>query len=209
MTGPSFLPEPPLTGSVQKMFDEDVADMGFVMNVSRLWAYQPAMIAGLFELTTQSFRATGLTFRDRGLLVAATASTVGDSYCALAWGHKLAASGSGAAAAAVLRGDDTGLTDEERTMVSWARTVVRNPNGTTGADVQALRDAGFSDAQVFAITAFVALRLAFSTINDALGARPDAELLDLAPADVVSAVTYGRPPRAPSEAGHPAGHTRP
>ena len=38
--------------------------------------------------------------------------------------------------------------------------------------MQALRDAGFDDAQIFAITVFVAARLAFSTVNDALGARP-------------------------------------
>lgn len=34
--------------------------------------------------------------------------------------------------------------------------------------------APFDDGQVFAITTFVALRLAFSTANDALGAQPDA-----------------------------------
>jgi hypothetical protein len=41
---------------------------------------------------------------------------------------------------------------------------------------------------------FVALRLAFSTVNDALGARPDAEVFSVAPEDVAAAVTYGRPP---------------
>ena len=35
--------------------------------------------------------------------------------------------------------------------------------------------------------------LAFSTVNDALAAQPDAELLRAAPPEVRSAVTYGRP----------------
>jgi hypothetical protein len=48
--------------------------------------------------------------------------------------------------------------------------------------------------QIFAITAFVALRLAFATVNDALGARPDAQLVAAVPAEVAVAVTYGRPP---------------
>ena len=45
-----------------------------------------------------------------------------------------------------------------------------------------LRDAGFSDADIFAMTVYVALRIALSTVNDALGACPDAEYRTLAPA---------------------------
>ena len=43
------------------------------------------------------------------------------------------------------------------------------------------------------ITTFVALRLAFATVNDALGAQPDAELAAGAPPAVAAAVTFGRP----------------
>jgi len=57
--------------------------------------------------------------------------------------------------------------------------------------------AGYDDGQIFSVTLFVALRLAFSTVNDALGAPPDAELVGRAPASVRTAVTFGRPP-APS-----------
>ncbi len=64
--------------------------------------------------------------------------------------------------------------------------------GATPADIQALRDAGFGDGRIFAITAFVALRLAFSTINDSLGAQPDAALAQSRPREVREAVTYGR-----------------
>jgi alkylhydroperoxidase family enzyme len=78
-------------------------------------------------------------------------------------------------------------------MAAWARKVARDPNATTPADVAELRDAGLDDGQIFAITAFVALRLAFSSINDALGAQPDAQLAQSLPAAVRDAVTYGRP----------------
>lgn len=44
-----------------------------------------------------------------------------------------------------------------------------------------------------AITVFVALRIAFSTVNDALGASPDAALRSTAPKAVLDAVTFGRP----------------
>ena len=78
-------------------------------------------------------------------------------------------------------------------MAAWARKVATDPNATTPADIQALRDAGLDDGQIFAITSFVALRLAFSTINDSLGAQPDAQLARSVPQEVREAVTYGRP----------------
>jgi hypothetical protein len=40
---------------------------------------------------------------------------------------------------------------------------------------------------------FVALRIAFATVNDALGARPDRTLSERAPEAVRAAVTFGRP----------------
>ena len=61
-------------------------------------------------------------------------------------------------------------------LAQWARSVATDPNAIEARDVQRLRDAGFDEAQIFAITTFVALRLAFSTVNDALGARPDSQL---------------------------------
>ena len=60
------------------------------------------------------------------------------------------------------------------------------------ADLNPLRAAGYDDAQIFAITVFVALRLAFATVNDALGVLPDRALLEDAPEPVRAAVTYGR-----------------
>lgn len=78
-------------------------------------------------------------------------------------------------------------------MAAWARKVARDPNATTPADIQALRDAGLDDQQIFAITTFVALRLAFSTVNDALGAQPDAQLAQSLSPEVREAVTWGRP----------------
>ncbi len=68
-------------------------------------------------------------------------------------------------AARGLSGDDTALSDQERAMAAWARKVVKDPNATTAADVQALRGTGLNDGQIFAITVFVALRLAFSSVT--------------------------------------------
>jgi alkylhydroperoxidase family enzyme len=137
--------------------------------------------------------ARPFTDRERGILVTACASSFGDSYCSLAWGTKLAGLAGPQLAAGILRGEDNDLTAPERAMAAWARRVARDPSGTSAADVAELRQAGFSDSDIFAMTVFVALRVAFSTVNDALGARPDAEFRSAAPAAVLGAVAYGRP----------------
>lgn len=189
-----FLEEAPVTEESQALYDEDVAEDGYVWNVSRLWAYQPDTVKSLFELMSAAFRPSRLTFRQRGILVTAVASALGDSYCSLAWGGKLSVASDPSVAAGVLMAEDTGLTEQEKAMAGWARQLVEDPNSTTAADVQKLRDKGLTDEQVFAITVFAALRLAFSTVNDALGALPDAQLVESLPPQVTKAVTYGRAP---------------
>jgi uncharacterized peroxidase-related enzyme len=192
MSAIAFLAEPEPNAEAERIFKDDVADLGYVMNVSRLWAYQPATLNHLFDLMGETHAVESLSFRERGILVTACASTLGDAYCSLAWGTKLANKFDAETAAGVLRGDDARLSPQEEALARWARHVARDPNHTSAADVQALRDAGFSDARIFAITAYVALRIAFSTVNDALGARPDAAYRSTAPVAVRQAVTYGR-----------------
>jgi uncharacterized peroxidase-related enzyme len=188
-----FLELPVVTAEAQAIFDEDVAEDGYVMNVSKLWAYNANVLTGLFDLMRQAITDQDLSFRRRGILVAACASTLGDSYCSIAWGSKLAGVSDPEMAAAVLRGSDEGLADDERALAAWARKVAKDPNGTTAEDLEDLRSAGFTDAQIFAVTSFVALRIAFSTVNDSLGVGPDVALRSSAPAAVVDAVAYGRP----------------
>lgn len=86
---------------------------------SRLWAYQPGTFDGLFDLMREATSAHGLDIRQRGILVAACASSLGDSYCSLSWGSKLAEAADSQTASAVLRGDDDGLTTGERAMADW------------------------------------------------------------------------------------------
>ena len=193
MSGIGFLSIPDQTAEAQSLFDDDVSELGYVMNSSRLWAYQPGTVTGIFDLTREATSANRLSVRQRGILVSACASTLGDSYCSLAWGSKLAHVSDAQTASGVLRGQDDALSPAELAMAVWARKVARDPNRTSAADVQELRDAGFSDSQIFAITVFVALRIAFSTVNDALGVCPDAALRSTAPQEVLDAVTFGRP----------------
>src|SRR5580698_4269154 len=101
-----FLEEPPISAEAQALYDEDVNESGYVWNVSRLWAYQPDPLDRLFEVMSQAFKPGGLNFRQRGILVTGAASTLGDSYCSLAWGGRLSGASDPSLAAGVLNGSD-------------------------------------------------------------------------------------------------------
>lgn len=118
-----------------------------------------------------------------------------DSYCSLAWGTRLAKLSDDATAAQIIAGAPApALSEREAALADWARQVVRDPNATTEGDLARLREVGLGDQEIFEATAFVAFRLALSSINDALGAAPDKQLADAAPAEVRAAVDYGRSP---------------
>ncbi len=188
-----FLQTPAETDATARLYQSDMEQQGFVMNLSRLWAWRPEVCEAFGALRTQLTGNSTLSNRELAVIVCATAASLGDCYCALAWGKKLAGAADASAAAAVLQGvENAGLTARDLALSVWARKVARNPNATTPQDVEALRAAGFSEREIFEATAFVAFRVAFSTINDALGVSPDWQLAAAAPPEVNKAVTYGR-----------------
>ncbi|WP_370617272.1 carboxymuconolactone decarboxylase family protein [Mumia sp. Pv 4-285] len=194
-----FLAEPPHDDRVRALYDDDRGSDGYVNNLTRLWAWRPDVEAAARAARAAVADDSALTDEDRAALVVAAATARQDSYCALAWGRRLAELTDPATAASVLRGDTDAVDPRIAALSAWATQVVRDPNATTPDDVDRLREVGLGDREIFEATAFVALRLAFSTVNDALGAEPDRQLVDRAPAEVAGAVTFGRtPPEAPS-----------
>jgi uncharacterized peroxidase-related enzyme len=171
---------------------------GFVGNVTRLWCWRPDVLESFSALRGQLMRESALSEREWAVLVVATAVQRGDSYCALAWGSRLARLADSDTAAAVIEGDlaAASLSSRETALAEWARRVVAEPNAIVTADVERLREVGLDDGEIFEATAFVAFRLAFSTVNDALGAAPDRQLARDAPERVRKAIDFGRPPSA-------------
>lgn len=191
-----FLTPPPDTPETAGLYQRDQAQMGFVMNLSRAWAWRPDVCDAFLALRSQLSAQSTLSPRELAVMVCATAGTLGDAYCSLAWGSRLSQAASDETACAVLEGrDDDAMSPRERALAAWTRQVVDDPNGTNAGNVQSLRNAGLAEREIFEATVFVALRLAFSTVNDALGLLPDAALADAAPAAVRAAVSYGRQPQ--------------
>jgi uncharacterized peroxidase-related enzyme len=190
-----FLEHPEESEAVARIFDSDLEREGYVMNLTRLWAWRPdvfeAFTATRLLLTGESL----LTDREVAVIVCATASTLGCAYCSLAWGNKLTKLAEPALAAAALGGPPSAdMSAREAALATWAHKVVVDPNATTADDVERLRTSGLSEREIFEATALVAFRLAFSTINDALGAQPDWQIAEAASPEVAAVVGFGRQP---------------
>lgn len=191
----TFLSEAPTSEAKDAAFADDRDADGYVNNWTRLWCWRPDLLTAFAELRASLMGSSALADRDWAVLVTATAAERNDSYCSLAWGTRLAKLSDDATAAQIIAGAPApALSEREAALADWARQVVRDPNATTEGDIARLREVGLGDQEIFEATAFVAFRLAFSAVNDALGAAPDKELADAAPADVRAAVDYGRSP---------------
>jgi uncharacterized peroxidase-related enzyme len=188
-----FLHTPPDSEAASRLFQKDIESRGHVMNFNRAWTWRPDIAEAFLAVRTLLTSASSLSPRELAVLVCSTASSLGDSYCSLAWGKTLAAASDAPTAAAVLKNpDEADLAPREKALAQWARKVVDDPNGTAARDVDALRAAGLSDKEIFEATVFVSFRLAFSTVNDALGVSPDWQVAQAAPPEVREAVTFGR-----------------
>jgi uncharacterized peroxidase-related enzyme len=188
----AFLSDPEIDAAVRAAYEEDLSSDGYVNNLTRVWCWRPDVMASFQTIRADLTASSGLSRLELAVLVTATTAARGDSYCTLAWGTRLARLSSEATAESVVRGNPTGLSSREVALAHWARQVVLDPNATSQADVDQLRDVGFSDREIFEATVFIAYRLAFATVNDALGAVPDQELITRVPPPVREAVTFGR-----------------
>jgi uncharacterized peroxidase-related enzyme len=188
-----FIAAPDESADTARIYKTTSDAQGFVMNLAKAWAWRPDVFEGFASLRAQLTTQSALTKRDQAVMVCAMASQLGDAYCSLAWGGALSREAGASVAEAVITNADAGvLTSRDRALADWARKVARNPNETSAPDIALLRAAGLGDRDIFEATVFVAFRLAFSTVNDALGIAPDWQLAEAVPPEVRAAVSYGR-----------------
>ena len=189
-----LLSDPPVDDVVRAMYDEDLANDGYISNHTRAWAHRPDVCQGFRDLRVQLGQRMTLSEAEFAVVIAATVAEASDPYCSLAWGKNLSGATNAQVAADVLRGQSPAdLSERESALTAWTRSVVRTPSATTHQDVERLTAAGFSDRDIAEVTMLIAFRIAFSTVNAALGAAPDRQLAERVPGPVRDAVDYGRP----------------
>ena len=191
MTFISTVPVDEAAGDVQAMYAQSERDLGYVSNFCKAFSHRPGVFAAWRGLLG-SIRPA-LDPRRYELVTLAAARALRSSYCALAHGAVLRKQFYSAAQLSAIAEDPaTGdLAPGEVAMMNFAGKIASDASSITQGDVQALRDHGFTDTEVFDIAAAAAARCFFSKLLDALGAEPDAAYLRMEE-DLRKRLTVGR-----------------
>jgi uncharacterized peroxidase-related enzyme len=186
-------------GDVRAMYERTQGALGYVPNYAKVFSLRPDVMDGWVSLLGSVRRH--LDPRRYELVTLAAARALRSSYCMLAHGSILARQFYSTAQLTAIAGDQAAaeLPPAEVAMMAFAERVARDASAITAADVQALREHGFSDAEVFDIAATAAARCFFSKLVDALGGEPDAPF-DNMDESLKRRLTSGRPiSRVPAE----------
>jgi uncharacterized peroxidase-related enzyme len=180
------------TGEVRALYERTQASLGYVPNYAKVFSHRPPVMAAWSALLA-SIRGN-LEARQYELITLAAARALRSSYCLLAHGAVLREKFYSAPQLTEIAADfaHADLTPADVAMMAFAERVARDATGITDAEVRALREHGFTDAQIFDIAAAAAARCFFSKLLDALGALPDAAYAGLED-DLKRELTRGRP----------------
>ena len=179
-------------GDATDLLEADIELRGYLPNYARAFAHRPGVYRAWRALSAAV--SGNMDTRRYELATLAAARRLRSSYCTLAHGKVLAdrfMTDDDVAALARSRATEA-LDDVDRAVMELADKVAADATAVTQADVDRLRDLGFSDAEIADVVFAAALRCFFSKTLDGLGVEPDSAYNDLPPM-LRDALTVGRP----------------
>lgn len=156
---------------------------GFVPNVFLALAHRPLEFRAFFDYHDALMeKESGLSKADREMIVVATSGENNCQYCVVAHGavlrirakHPLVAD----QVAVNYRKSD--ITPRQRAMLDFAVKVCNESGSVDDSDYQTLRDAGFSEEDIWDITAITAFFGMSNRLANVLGMEPNAEFYNMA-----------------------------
>jgi len=193
------VPPEEAAGPVKELYDQELADQGYVANYTRAFSRRPEVLAGWQAL--KNAITSGMDPRLYELTTVAAATAIRSRYCSLVHGQILATRYYQPDKVASIAADETAgaLDAADAAVVRFARKVAQEADKVTQEDIDELRDLGFADDDINNVILAAAARCFFSKVLDATGTLPDAALREI-PEQLRSALTVGREiaPRASS-----------
>jgi uncharacterized peroxidase-related enzyme len=172
------LPQARLSQGNQELFDKCKEKIGFVPHVLAAYAHDDAKLAAFSLFYNDLMLApSGLSKLEREMIAVAVSSENRCFYCLTAHG----------AAVRQLSGDPVlgelmvmnwriaDLSDRHRAMLDFAMLMTHASHEITEADREALREAGFSDRDIWDIAAVAAFFNMSNRMASAVDMRPNAE----------------------------------
>lgn len=182
----SRFPVPELDTLPQDIQDRILAvqeKAGFVPNVFLALSHRPLEFRAFFDYHDALMeKESGLSKADREMIVVATSGKNNCQYCVVAHGavlrirakHPLVAD----QVAVNYRKSD--ITSRQRAMLDFAVKVCNESGSVDESDYQTLRDAGFSEEDIWDITAITAFFGMSNRLANVLGMEPNAEFYNMA-----------------------------
>ena len=178
-------------GDARAMYARQQERYGYVPNYAKVFCDRPDVMKLWADLLSGIRR--NVDPRRFELVTLAAALELGSSYCSLAHAKVLSEKFlSEAELRAIAAGDSDSLSEAEVAMMALARKVVANSSAVTREDVDALRESGLAEDEIFDVVAVAAARAFFAKLVDALGVQPDATFLQME-SELRDALTVGRP----------------
>jgi uncharacterized peroxidase-related enzyme len=161
-------------GKLHEIYEGDLKSLGYVPNHARVFSLRPEVLEAWRNF--QSSIRKNLRLRRYELVTIAAAIALKCRYCLLAHSAILIKNGVSLDQLRMIltNFNDAGLERAEVAMMEFAQKIIRNANGITRADVDALRSLDFDDTEILDITLTATMRSFASKTFDALGAAPDS-----------------------------------
>ena len=178
-----------LPADLRERIDEETERAGFTPNVFPAFAYRPAQFRAFFDYYDALVAETPLDRAEVEMIIVAVSGVNHCYYCNVAHGAlaRIYADDPKLADQLVANYRTADVSDEQRVMLDVAVKLTERPAEVTAADLDRLRDAGYSERAVWDIGAVTAL---FNLSNRM------AQFADMRPNDEFH--TMGRQPRESS-----------
>ena len=176
---------------VKEMYEENIAQFGYLPNYVRAFGLRPHVMAAWGQLLGAIHH--DMDPRRYELVTLAAARALKSSYCMLAHVTVVLNEFYSTEQLTQIARDyhAADLTRAEVAMMAFAEQVVLDATAVTQTDIDVLRRHNFTDAEIFDITAAAAARCFLSKTVDALGAEPDKAFMAL-DEELRGALTVGR-----------------
>ena len=182
------------SGEIAEIYQHEIATRGFVMEATRCWTTRPEVLP-LFEQFSEGLKANfSLGMRGWRLITFIAARQVPSTYCSHVYAGALIKELGSREQVLALQRDyrQAGLSEKDVAMLAYAEQIARDASKITSADIENLRQVGFTDVEISDIALCASLRCFVSRFFDATGATPEPAFLDPDP-EFRAAMTVGKP----------------
>ncbi|MGJ7043203.1 alkylhydroperoxidase family enzyme [Shinella sp. BE166] len=170
------------TGELAALYEAETKSMGHIMQATQCWSARPDIIIPVENLLHQIRDGFSLGLLNFRLITFVAAQHVPSSYCSHVYFRALSGMIGRDQTLAVRRDfRNAGLDNQQIEMLTYTEQIMRNASQITDADIQRLRNVGFTDLNIADIALAASFRSFMSRYFDAVGARVEPEFLDSDP----------------------------